>query len=154
MASVNVGTIEVHVVSYDHGDWKILALQRSLTTRCPGSWEVVHGRIETGEQPEEAALREVKEETGLVAERLYNVTVTPFYLHRTHVVELSIVFAAFVDHTAAITLDAEHARYEWLSADAAATRLFWPAERANLRQVLHLFSSGDGGVADDVLRIR
>ena len=154
MATVNVGTIEVHVIARQGGNWWILALQRSLTARCPESWEVVHGRIESGEEPEDAAMREVMEETGLDVQRLYNVTVTPFYLHRLRVVELSVVFAAFVNHTAAVTLDAEHSRHEWLTPDAALTRLFWPAERTNLRQVLELFAAGDGGVAEDVLRVR
>ena len=154
MANVNVGTVEVHVVARDRGDWRVLALQRSLATRCPLSWEVVHGRIEAGEEPEDAAVREVKEETGLAVQRLYNVTVTPFYLHRTHVVELSVVFAAFVDLSARITHGDEHSDHEWLDASSALTRLFWPAERANLRRVLDLFATGDGGAAEDVLRVR
>ncbi|MDB4913010.1 MAG: hydrolase [Gemmatimonadetes bacterium] len=153
MATVNVGTIEVHLLSLDASGWHVLALQRSLTTRCPGAWETVHGGIEPGEEPEDAAVREVHEETGLVVQRLYNVTVQPFYLHKTHIVELSVVFAAFVDHGAPITLGGEHARYEWLTPDAAAERFFWPAERSASRQALHLLRAGHGGEAEDVLRV-
>lgn len=153
MATVNVGMIEVHLLSHEAGAWQVLALQRSLTTRCPGAWETVHGRIETGEEPEHAAVREVREETGLVVQRLYNVTVQPFYLHRTHVVELSVVFAAFVDRSAPVTLGEEHARFEWLAPDEAAERFFWPAERLAMRQALQLLRSGDGGEAEDVLRV-
>ena len=154
MATVNVGTIDVFLVAREGGEWRVLTLQRSLTTRCPGAWETVHGRIEPGEEPEDAALREVREETGLAVHRLYNVTVQPFYLHRGHTVELAVVFAAFVDSAAPVTLGDEHSRSEWLDAIAAGDRFFWPRERSALQDVLHLFRSGDGGEAEDVLRVR
>lgn len=153
MATVRVGTIEVYLVSLDLGQWSVLALQRSSDTRCAGGWETVHGTIESGEEPHEAALREVREETGLSVRRLYTLCVNPFYLHRTHVVELAIGFVAFVDPTAPLALGAEHARYEWLSADAAVERFMWPRERSAVRDILHLFATGDGGRAEDVLRV-
>ena len=154
MATVNVGTIDVYLVALEHDAWRVLSLQRSLTTRCPGAWETVHGRIESGEEPEEAALREVREETGLAVQRLYNVTVQPFYLHRTHTVEFAVVFAAFVDCAAPVALGDEHSHHEWLDAASAAERFFWPRERAALHDVLHLFRTGTGGAAEDVLRVR
>ena len=154
MASVNVGTVDVYLVALEEGSWRVLVLQRSMDTRCPGAWETVHGRIEPGEEPDDAALREVGEETGLAIERLYNVTVQPFYLHNTHTVELAVVFAAFVNPALPITTGAEHQRYEWVSADEALGRFFWPRERAALQDVLHLYRFGDGGEAEDVLRVR
>ena len=96
MAQVQVGTVDVFVIRPLAAGWRVLALQRALGTRCPAAWETVHGHIEPGEEPEDAAVREVREETGLEAERLYNVRVQPFYLHKTHTVQLAIVFAAFV----------------------------------------------------------
>ena len=154
MATVNVGTIDVFLVAKRDDAWRVLALQRSLTTRCPGAWETVHGRIEPGEEPEDAALREVREETGLAVQRLYNVTVQPFYLHHSHTVELAVVFAAFVDSDAPVTLGDEHSVFEWLDPESAAARFFWPRERSALQDVLHLFRSGDGAEAEDVLRVR
>ena len=154
MTTVNVGTIDVFLVDQKPEGWKVLTLQRALTTRCPGAWETVHGRIDEGEEPEAAAIREVREETGLAIQRLYNVTVQPFYLHKLHVVELSVVFAAFVDSHAPLTLGDEHTTHQWLDPESAAQRFFWPRERSALQEVLHLFRSGDGGEAEDVLRVR
>jgi type II secretory ATPase GspE/PulE/Tfp pilus assembly ATPase PilB-like protein/8-oxo-dGTP pyrophosphatase MutT (NUDIX family) len=154
MASVNVGTVDVYLVALDAGAWRVLVLQRSQETRCPGAWETVHGRIEPGEEPEDAAVREVAEETGLAIERLYNVTVQPFYLHKSHTVELAVVFAGFVDPSKPVSVGPEHQRCEWLSADEALARYFWPREREALQHVMHLYRTGDGGAAEDVLRVR
>ena len=153
MTNVNVGTVDVYLLAPDPAGWGVLALQRSLHTRCPTAWETVHGRIELGETPEQAAVREVREETGLEVHRLYNVIVQPFYLHKLATVELAVVFAAFVDRKQPITLGDEHMRHEWLSPDAALDRLVWPRERAALRDVLQLLGGGDAGPVEDVLRV-
>jgi len=132
MATTNVGTIDVYLISPRTDGWRILTLQRSSTTRCPMAWETVHGRIEAGEEPEQAAVREVREETGLTMVRLYNVCVQPFYLHRTHTVELAVVFAAFVDPARAITLVRASA-YSWYSTRKPQSASSVPACRAQSR---------------------
>jgi 8-oxo-dGTP pyrophosphatase MutT (NUDIX family) len=153
MTSINVGTIDVYCLDPSAGGWQVLTLQRAHDTRCPTAWETVHGHIEAGESPEEAAVREVREETGLSVQRLYNVTVQPFYLHKFATVELAVVFAAFVDRTQPIALGAEHMRHDWLTPDAALDRFVWPRERAALRDILQLLATGDAGPVEDVLRV-
>ena len=153
MATINIGTIEVYLVAFEHGAWRVLVLRRSGSTRCPGGWETVHGCIDPNEEPEAAALREVREETGLAVQRLYSLSVNPFYLPRRHVVELSVGFVAFVDPNATVVLGPEHDAHEWLAPDDAIARFLWPRERAAIREILHLFRSGSAGPAEDVLRI-
>jgi 8-oxo-dGTP pyrophosphatase MutT (NUDIX family) len=153
MTTINVGTVDVFLIDPRSAVWSVLTLQRAPTTRCPTAWETVHGRIEAGESPEQAAVREVREETGLEIERLYNVTVQPFYLHKLAAVELSVVFAAFVHSNSEIVLGEEHMRYEWLSSDGALDRFVWPRERSALRDILHLLRGGDAGPVEDVLRV-
>jgi type II secretory ATPase GspE/PulE/Tfp pilus assembly ATPase PilB-like protein/8-oxo-dGTP pyrophosphatase MutT (NUDIX family) len=153
MAHIEVGTVDVFVIRSLPDGWRVLALQRGLETRCPGSWETVHGHIEPGEQPEDAAVREVREEAGLAVERLYNVRVQPFYLHKTHTLQLAIVFAAFVGEPADVTVAGEHQVAEWLSVPDALARFSFPAERESLRVAFELLSTGDAGPVDDVMRI-
>jgi type II secretory ATPase GspE/PulE/Tfp pilus assembly ATPase PilB-like protein/8-oxo-dGTP pyrophosphatase MutT (NUDIX family) len=154
VSQLSIGTIDVYVIRPLRDGWRVLVLQRALDTRCPTAWEAVHGHIEKGEEPEDAALREVREEAGLEANRLYNVTVQPFYLHRSHTVQLAVVFAAFVDEPATITLGNEHQRAEWLSVDEALDRFQWPREREALREIAHLLRTGDAGPVEDVLRVK
>jgi type II secretory ATPase GspE/PulE/Tfp pilus assembly ATPase PilB-like protein/8-oxo-dGTP pyrophosphatase MutT (NUDIX family) len=153
MATAQVGTIDVLVIRAQGAHWRVLTLQRGMATRCPGSWETVHGHIEPGEEPEDAAVREVCEETGLAVKKLYNVRVSPFYLHKQHVVQLAVVFAAFVAETGDVVTGSEHQAVEWLSVSDALARFSFPAERESLRVAVELLAAGDAGAIDDVMRI-
>ena len=135
--------------------WRVLVLQRGTQTRCPGSWEVVHGRIERGERPEAAARREVLEETGLPSARLYCITVNGFYLAGRDV-QAAIVFASVVGEGSAmpsVVLGPEHVAFRWLTIAGARRVVTWPREREALVHIAHLLRSGDAGVAEDVLRV-
>jgi len=115
----------------------------------------VHGHIQDGEQPVDAALRELKEETGLDAERLYNVSrVESFYLHSRDTVALIPVFAALVTAQSEVLRSDEHDAAEWLPFSAAAGRMAWPREGRALADIAVLFGAGDAGGMEDVLRIR
>ena len=153
MTNLRVGVVDVYVIRPYRDEWLVLALQRAMTTRCPGSWETVHGRIEANERPEDAALREVHEETGLAVDRLYSITCQPFYLHSLGIVQMAVVFAAFVREGGDVVLGDEHQRCEWLSMDAASSRFTWPREREALQHITILLGTGDAGPAEDVLRV-
>ena len=153
------GVVDVVVLSRiaggaaDGDRWQVLTLQRGPNTRCTGAWEIVHGRIERDEKPEHAALREIVEETGLAALRLYSITVQAFYLHQIGTVQLAIVFAAVVDGDVPVTLGSEHSRAEWRTFAGASEILAWPREREALAHVQQLLKNGDAGPVEDVLRV-
>ncbi len=133
--------------------WRVLTLKRAPDTRCTGAWEIVHGRIEAGERPEHAAVRETLEETGFATQRLYNITVNAFYLHKASTVQLALVFAAVVDSSSPIKLGPEHSASAWCSFAVASKKLAWPREREALVHVQQLLRTGDAGAVDDVLRV-
>lgn len=150
---VKVATVDVYVIRPLPEGWRVLVLRRGQDTRCPGSWEAVHGRIERGERPEQAAVREVLEESDLNVSRLYNIAVQPFYLPRLGMVTAAVVFAAFVDEPADVRLGEEHDRFEWLSPSEAEARFIWPRSRTILRDIVALLKGGDAGPVEDVLRV-
>jgi type II secretory ATPase GspE/PulE/Tfp pilus assembly ATPase PilB-like protein/8-oxo-dGTP pyrophosphatase MutT (NUDIX family) len=150
---VKVATVDVYVIRPLTDGWRVLVLRRGQQARCPGSWEAVHGRIERGERPEQAAVREVLEEAGLTVARLYSISVQPFYLPTMGIVTAAVVFAAFVDEPADVRLGEEHETFEWLSPAEAEARFVWPRSRAVLRDILALLESGDAGPVEDVLRV-
>jgi 8-oxo-dGTP pyrophosphatase MutT (NUDIX family) len=149
-----VSLVDVYVIRQRETGLECLALRRAAGGRCPGSWETVHGHIEPGERPAEAAARELAEETGLVPVRFYNVSrVESFYQHRIDEVALVPVFVAFVAEDAVVRLGAEHDLSEWLDATTAARRFAWPRERRALADIIAILAAGDAGAIDDVLRV-
>jgi 8-oxo-dGTP pyrophosphatase MutT (NUDIX family) len=154
MTTVRTSLVDVYVLRGAHASLRCLVLRRSPGGRCPGSWEAVHGHIESEERPADAALRELLEETGLQPIRLYNLSrVETFYQHRLNEVALVPVFAAFVAGDAAVRLGAEHDQFDWLTPGEAGRRFAWPRERRALEDIVALLGSGDAGPVDDVLRV-
>jgi 8-oxo-dGTP pyrophosphatase MutT (NUDIX family) len=154
VTSIRVSLVDVYVLRGSDSALECLVLRRAAGGRCPGSWETVHGHIEAGERPAEAAARELQEETGLRSLHLYNVSrVESFYQHRIDEVVLVPVFAAFVTPDAPVRLGSEHDGFEWLAPAAAESRFAWPRERRALEDIVALFRSGQAGALDDVLRV-
>ncbi|HTR22178.1 MAG TPA: NUDIX domain-containing protein [Gemmatimonadales bacterium] len=161
MTTLRVCYVDTFVVRRGASGLEILALRRGPGGRNPGTWESVHGTIEPGENPVQAALREVREETDLETIALYNLSrVEGFYRHATDEVALIPAFAAFVAPESVATLSGEHDRAEWLAPAQAAARLTWPRERRALDDLLSIVGvggagegRGEGGLLDDVLRV-
>jgi type II secretory ATPase GspE/PulE/Tfp pilus assembly ATPase PilB-like protein/8-oxo-dGTP pyrophosphatase MutT (NUDIX family) len=152
MTKLEIGVVDVYIVDPNQSPWRVLALKRASDTVRPNSWETVHGKIDANETPEQAAVREVKEETGLTVQRLYNVTVHAFYLRPPQTVQLAIVFCAFVDSAAPITLSGEHQQYEWLPITAAGDHFTWPRARQALIEIAKLLNPDTLPTVEDVLR--
>jgi 8-oxo-dGTP pyrophosphatase MutT (NUDIX family) len=154
VSDARVSLVDVYVLRGSGAALECLVLRRAPAGRCAGSWESVHGHIEAGERPEAAALREMREETGLDPTRLYNLSrVESFYLHGSGEVALIPAFAAFVPAEAIATTGTEHDAAEWLPVSAARGRMAWPRERRALDDIVVLFGDGGAGPLEDVLRI-
>lgn len=154
MTAVRVGFVDTFVLRERGAGLEALVLRRGPGGRNPGSWETVHGTIEPGESPVDAARRELVEETGLAALRWYNLSrVESFFWHATGEVILIPQFAVFVAPDAAPRLSPEHDGAEWLPLGEARARFAWPRERRAIDDILSILGSGGGGLLDDVLRI-
>jgi len=110
---------------------QFLVLRRSdEETIYPGLWQIVSGGIEKGEKAYEAAMREIREETGLTVSRLFNTPLTnTFYFFTIDAVNFSPVFAAEVDADAEVVLSPEHTEYRWLEQADARELLVWPGQK-------------------------
>jgi 8-oxo-dGTP pyrophosphatase MutT (NUDIX family) len=90
-------------------------------------WHQIAGGVEEGETFAEAAVRELREETGL--ETALEPLETSFTYEEVHVE----TFLANAPADWEPTLDWEHDDYRWLPREEAAAILYWPEPAALLR---------------------
>ncbi|MCB5239131.1 NUDIX domain-containing protein [Niallia circulans] len=74
------------------------------------------GSLEQGEQAWQAALREVKEETGITNLLLYSTnTFDQIYSPLENYIYIAPVFVGFIEEDDHVRLNDEHSEYKWLS---------------------------------------
>ncbi|MBM9617002.1 NUDIX domain-containing protein [Desulfobulbus rhabdoformis] len=113
-------SIAAYVCRIERGKAQFLIIKRQ-TAYLSNSWQMVSGKIEKGERAWEAALREIKEETGLVPDRFYSANeVELFYEVNQNCINLIPVFIAFIDSKQSVELSSEHSEYKWVSAEESA----------------------------------
>ena len=85
-----------------------------------GIWCQVAGGIEAGETAWQAALREVKEETGLILSEIWTADFCEqFYEPAKNRIAILPVFVGVVPPEAEVVLNAEHDAYRWVSCQEA-----------------------------------
>lgn len=92
-------------------DGQILILKRAGGA-LTGAWYIPGGAVDEGEDPEEAALRELKEEAGLVPNTpLVLIGVCPMHVYDRH--SLQFVYAADCDE-GEVVISHEHEGFRWV----------------------------------------
>lgn len=95
-----------------------------------GPWTYVAGHLEPGEKAWRAALRELREETGLHATALYSADrCETFYDVHDECLAVVPAFVAFVDAGAEVRLNREHDDHAWVPFAGAVARLPFGGQR-------------------------
>jgi dATP pyrophosphohydrolase len=144
MTQVTTYIIEAHIFRKNSKGIEFLMLKRSEDQIFPNIWQMVTGSIREGEKAYETALREIKEETGLIPDKFWVApTMNSFYSAKRDVVGMVPVFAAQVNPKYDVTISEEHSEYQWLSKEEAKKILAWKGQRTSVDVIHEYFSNED-----------
>jgi 8-oxo-dGTP diphosphatase len=127
------------------GDAEVALIQ----PRDREAWSLPKGLIEKGETPENAALREVREETGLlgdIIERIDTIKYTYNARWENPPVRIFKIVTFYLLHSTGGDVsqhDREVDRVEWFPLDYAVTHATYPQEREVLKKAKALIQRGD-----------
>ncbi len=114
-------------------DIQYLLLKRADGLPYQGIWQYVTGSIEPGEHTIRAVMREIAEETGLRAVRLYRYPdIARFYLPCDDKIHISSVFLADAGAGDNVIISNEHSEYRWVRKKEGMRLLYWPFDKAVL----------------------
>jgi dATP pyrophosphohydrolase len=143
MARVKVRVVDAYVYRKAGDKIKYLILKRARTKMYEHLWQGVAGKIEKGEQAWQAAIRELKEETGLDPIRIFVADhVSKFYETHGDRVNLVPVFGIEVDSDI-ISLSREHSDFKWVDYDSACSYLVWRGQKKGIYIVNEMIISND-----------
>ena len=142
MPAVRCTAVAATVLRGTGADARVLLLRRAGGAFA-GAWSQVTGRIEEGETAWHAAAREVREETGVVADALYAAGYCDhFYNPVDEAIDVVPIFAAVAPPDCAIVLNAESDRYRWATFAEAETELAFLGHRIAIQEVRRNLTDG------------
>lgn len=134
------------------GNWEYLMLKRCLPPE--NMWQGASGGLEDGEEVIDAALRELREETGLTplkiekADYSFYFPLEDKYRHRYPEgikTILAVMFVALVSADERPRLSEEHDSFKWCSKKEVLDLLEWPEDRAAFERCHEIVLSWEKG---------
>ena len=143
MADVTVRVVDCYVYRQTDDGLKFLLMKRNLNKIYENLWQGVAGKIEDGETAPEAAIRELKEETGLDSVNMFVADhVSRFYEVHEDRVNLVPVFGMEVDSDE-VMLSEEHVDFKWVIIKEALNTLVWNGQKKGIQTVHDMVISDD-----------
>lgn len=93
-------------------------------------WQPITGGIESGESPEEACLREIKEETGMLLACSSLTTLGDFTVKIDENLTIHKNLFLVLTEQKEIQISDEHVGAQWVALDKVSSQLYWPSNQA------------------------
>ena len=140
---ITVRVVDAYVFRQISVGYKFLLLKRADTKMYENLWQGVAGKIENGESAWQAALRELDEETGIKAKRMFIADhISKFYEQKGDRINLVPVFGIETE-TEDVVLSNEHSMFRWMGIDKAERTLVWNGQKKGIRTVYEMLKSND-----------
>lgn len=126
--------VSLFAIRQTDAGWQVLLMKR--TQSLAGAWCQIAGKLEEGETAWAAALRELKEETGLTPLALYSADICEqFYEADRDTITMAPVFLAIIDADDEVRLNEEHSEHCWVSFDDACDLVDFGGQRRCLHWI-------------------
>lgn len=140
------GKQQVSVAALISKQSKLLVVRRSQKEKfLPGVFELPGGKIEFGESPADAVVREVKEETGLRVTSSQLTTARSYMSKGNMQHNVELFYLVSVDESTKVTISDAHDEYRWVMQEELAALGLPPSDpvRSIMEQYFNgLLSSG------------
>ena len=113
---------------YHPEDQEILLLK--VENEKVSFWQPITGGIESGESPEEACLREIKEETGLLLACSDLTSLGDFMVKIDENLTIHKNLFLVLTEQKEIRISDEHVGAQWVALDKVSSQLYWPSNQA------------------------
>ena len=118
---------------YHPEDGEILLLK--VEAEKVSFWQPITGGIESGESPEEACLREIKEETGLLLHRSNLTSLGDFMVKIDENLTIHKNLFLVLIEQKEIQISDEHVGAQWVALDKVSSQLYWPSNQATFEMI-------------------
>ena len=143
MNQIKVRVVDCYVYRRIDDGILFLLMKRNLNKIYEHLWQGVAGKIEEGETSSDAAIRELKEETGLSPLNMFVADhVSKFYEVHGDRINLVPVFGIEVD-SEIINLSEEHISYKWVDINEALNTLVWNGQKKGIQTVHDMVINND-----------
>ena len=143
MNQIKVRVVDCYIYRRTDDCILFLLMKRNLNKIYEHLWQGVAGKIEEGETSSEAAIRELKEETGLSPVNMFVADhVSKFYEVHGDRINLVPVFGIEVD-SEIINLSEEHISYKWVDINEALNTLVWNGQKKGIQTVHDMVINND-----------
>ena len=143
MPKTKIRVVDAYVFRQTKNGFRFLLLKRARTKMYEHLWQGVAGESEKGEKAWQAAIRELKEETGFDPIRIFVADhVSRFYETHGDRVNLVPVFGIEVEN-GDVTLSKEHCEFQWMDFENARNTLVWNGQKEGIAAVFDMLNSDD-----------
>lgn len=119
-------SIEVWIYHPEDGEILLLKVEAEKVS----FWQPITGGIESGESPEEACIREIKEETGLLLACSNLTALGDFTVKIDENLTIHKNLFLVLTEQKEIRISDEHVGAQWIALDKVSSQLYWPSNQA------------------------
>ena len=128
-----MNVVDCHVVYWEADIPQYLTIKRSPDDRYPLIWQCITGGIDNNELAYKAAIRELKEETGLYPYKMWTIDrVNSYYDPKYNKIFMIPIFGVEV-RTKDVILSSEHIDFYWGSIDNVSDKMLWNQQKLGLK---------------------